>query len=84
MDRLDTSTYPHTTMKNAERVVDEMHNEIRRKGKVTLLDFYDFSGGETVSTDDGYGWTSLPDHPRIEYDRGYYYIHLPRPYVIDR
>lgn len=84
VDRLDTSTYPHTTMRNAENVVKALQDEIRRKGKASLLDFYDFSGGETVSTDDNYGWTSIPSNPRIEYDRGYYYIYLPRPYVIDR
>lgn len=93
VDRFDTSTQPIPSYKDstgklpesyyAEQVLNEMRTEISRKGFVTLLDFYDFAGGETVSTEDVYGWTSLPDRPRIEYDRGWWYIHLPKPYVLD-
>lgn len=84
VDRFDTSTHPIGSLEEANRVLEEMRREVVRKGRVTLLDFYDFAGGTTVSTEENYGWTSIPSKPYIEYDRGSYYIHLPRPYIIDR
>lgn len=94
VDRLDTSRQPIPSYKDptmsrpeswyAEQVIENMREEIRRKGFVTLLDFYEFAGGESVSTENNYGWTSLPQKPYIEYDRGWWYIHLPKPFVLDR
>lgn len=43
----------------AELVLDQMLDAISNYGQVTLLDFYDFCGMSTSSTDAKYGWTDL-------------------------
>lgn len=66
---------------DAERVLDELRDQINRYGKVSVFYYYDICGLTAEYTMRNYGWTDL-DYACIERERGGnggYYIDLPRP-----
>lgn len=72
--RFDSETITYTTRGDAEAVLDQMFDAVKRYGLVTVGDMYDLSRLEPPHTSNKYGWYSL---------RGAKTIRVPGGFVID-
>lgn len=70
------------TRGEADAVLNEMDNIIRKYGFVKVADLYDLVGLTGSYTDNNYGWTSLKDASIRRVNDGFLLV-LPRPMEID-
>lgn len=66
----------------AEVVLNELNNIIRKYGQATVADLYDLVGMTGNFTDNDYGWTDLR-YAEILRDRDGYWLKMPKPMPID-
>lgn len=65
------------TRKDAEDVLDNLHEIILKYGHATLADFYDLAGVWGLYEDCKFGWTTLHG-ARVICTQGGYLVNLPR------
>ena len=80
-DIYDLAEYVIQDRKSAIDVLDAMREQVDQYGSVTVADFYDYIGIESVFTDNNYGWNDL-NAARVMSVRGGYAITLPPADVI--
>lgn len=66
----------------AEVVLNELNNVIKKYGQATVADLYDLVGMTGNFTDNDYGWTDLR-YAEIVRDRDGYWLKMPKPMPID-
>ena len=70
------------TISDAEAVLDELYDLLKKNDYVSLKDFYDISGYKSSVFDDNWGWDNL-DGVRPKRCREGYYLTLSKPYPLD-
>ncbi len=68
---------------NAVAVFSEMRIHLYRKNRVSVKDFYEFSGLPANDEDEEYGWTDLEGVRVLEHQPEGYYIDLPKPKLLE-
>ncbi len=71
------------TYTNAVAVFSEMRIHLYRKNRVSVKDFYEFSGLPANDEDEEYGWTDLEGVRVLEHQPEGYYIDLPKPKLLE-
>ena len=80
--RLDFDDLTFANRGDAERVLDEMIETVRRYGLVTVADMYEMAGERQPYTSNNFGWMSLRGAD-VERCRDGYYLRLPKAQPID-
>lgn len=62
----------------ADRVLETLDELLSKYGRVTVNDYYDTIGVDSVWTDEYWGWNNISD-ARIRYERDGWIIIMPRP-----
>ena len=72
------------TKEEAYAVMSRLYRKLRMEGKVTLADYLQAFDEKAYFTDEGWGWTSLPDEEFYAHMyEGYYHVHMPKLEVLD-
>lgn len=80
--RYDYNEVVLESRRDAEEVLAGMDDLIDRYKFVSVADFYDLVGEESVYTDNKYGWTDIRSAEPIRVRNGYV-LKLPRPLPLD-
>lgn len=80
--RADFGDIEFATRGDAETVLDELRNVLRRYPVVTVADMYDLAGLTEPYTSNKFGWTNLNDAGVVRRN-GAYYLDLPKALPLD-
>lgn len=73
---------PVATKRQADAILESLHESLMRYGCVTLLEFNSEVGNETYPTQNGYGWLTLKNIEPIKVREGWV-IEMPKAVPID-
>lgn len=78
----DFSEYIFSNARDPEAILVDLCACVDQYGSVTVREFYRAIGQRPEYTDERYGWYSLAA-AEVKRGRGGFYIHMPRPVVLD-